>query len=53
MKATTQKRLTQPFFQAIMVWISAILVVFAIAFEIVLLQHFEKHVTDDARKSIS
>ena len=53
MKATTQKRLTQPFFHAIMVWISAILVVFAIAFEIVLLQHFEKHVTDDARKSIS
>ena len=53
LKKTSQERVTEPLFRHLLIGISAVLVFFAIMFEVVLLQHFHRHVTDDARKSIA
>lgn len=53
LKKTSQERVTQPLFRHLLMGIGGVLIFFAITFEVVLLQHFHRHVTDDARKSIA
>lgn len=48
-----EERFTQSLFRHLLLWIGATLLVFAVAFEVVLLQHFHRHVTDDARRSVA
>lgn len=52
-KKSPEDRFSQALFRHLLLWIGAILFVFAVAFEFVLLQHFHRHVTDEARKSIA
>jgi len=51
--SSAETSFSRPLFRNLMLGIGASLILFSIAFEIILLDHFHNHVTDDARKSVA